>query len=581
MDLLSSPSLHGFLWKVSLQAGVLAVVILLLSRLAGNVPAKYRHALWILVLVKFLIPPIVHLPAEVPPWWTNSAPSLTRMDTAGNANSTDFTTTHVRNAQLTDYNLGKASDYQPNRFALVLGSVWLIGVAMMLLVLLVRWNRQLSVVRASSSADERLTTTVLDAASGLGVRGVGVRLSDSIRTPILVGLLRPTILLPVHINDECSRKDLEAIILHELSHVKRRDPVVLWLYQLVQVIFFFHPAVWLAGRELKREREMACDEMVISGSSISRSEYAKGYIAALRLASAATFPTVLGMAEPFDVERNRIERILRHRVRPLTSGWVVCFAICSAGVVSFADVRPIFQDPAALGIAAALERQEALCGQSLVVEYQSEWAWFVAGSAEKQDVTRYRYVRTPDVQRLDQTRKGWYLQTSYDRRANVSSNVVNDNGRLIERKMRGLGMLLGNQETLETALYHLYEGPLCKRIRFGTVARQYELVEGHKCLRVEIPSNKATLAKYVLWVDPEIGYNPRHLEFRWKDKRPTVVTFSDYARIADGAWFPRKQTLEYASRKQGGWFTVTNAVSSIDCGRHIGMDRLLVRLRKQ
>lgn len=92
---------------------------------------------------------------------------------------------------------------------------------------------------------------------------VPLALAKEISTPMLVGIFRPFILLPADINEWTNPEERKWIIEHELAHLSRRDNVVVAFQVLVGIIFFFHPLVRLALRQLSFERELACDEEVI------------------------------------------------------------------------------------------------------------------------------------------------------------------------------------------------------------------------------------------------------------------------------------------------------------------------------
>jgi beta-lactamase regulating signal transducer with metallopeptidase domain/ankyrin repeat protein len=94
---------------------------------------------------------------------------------------------------------------------------------------------------------------------------VPVRLLQSaqVEVPTLIGWLRPTILIPVSILSGLSPDQLEAILAHELAHVRRYDYLVNLLQTVIETIFFYHPAIWWISRKLREERENCCDDVVL------------------------------------------------------------------------------------------------------------------------------------------------------------------------------------------------------------------------------------------------------------------------------------------------------------------------------
>jgi len=95
-------------------------------------------------------------------------------------------------------------------------------------------------------------------------RDVAVCVCDRIAAPILVGVVRPAILLPATLVSGMPPDQLEMVLLHELAHVRRWDNLVNLLQRIAESLLFFHPAVWLVSRWVRLEREQCCDDVVLS-----------------------------------------------------------------------------------------------------------------------------------------------------------------------------------------------------------------------------------------------------------------------------------------------------------------------------
>ena len=93
---------------------------------------------------------------------------------------------------------------------------------------------------------------------------VGVVVCDRIAAPILVGVLRPMILLPAAALAGWDSQQLEMVLLHELAHVRRHDNLVNLLQRIVESLLFFQPMVWIISGWVRREREHCCDELVVA-----------------------------------------------------------------------------------------------------------------------------------------------------------------------------------------------------------------------------------------------------------------------------------------------------------------------------
>jgi len=133
-----------------------------------------------------------------------------------------------------------------------LAAAWIVGTAMMLVRLHVR-IRAGRVVRP-------------DARYSFLARGVPVRFDAAGATPAVDGVFWPRISLPAEIERTLTAPELEAVLLHELTHARRRDNLIRLVHELAACAFWFHPLVWLAGSRLSLYRELSCDESLIRGA---------------------------------------------------------------------------------------------------------------------------------------------------------------------------------------------------------------------------------------------------------------------------------------------------------------------------
>ena len=94
----------------------------------------------------------------------------------------------------------------------------------------------------------------------------GIELLESalVRSPLTIGHLKPVILFPIGLINRLSESEVEAILAHELAHILRRDYIFNILQSVVEVVFYFHPAVWWLSNQVRQERESACDDQAIA-----------------------------------------------------------------------------------------------------------------------------------------------------------------------------------------------------------------------------------------------------------------------------------------------------------------------------
>lgn len=95
-------------------------------------------------------------------------------------------------------------------------------------------------------------------------RNVGLYLSEKIDVPVVIGYFKPVIYLPFSIVNNLTPEQIETILLHELAHIKRADFLVNIIQTIMETLLFFNPFVWLLSKNIRQERELACDEWVIA-----------------------------------------------------------------------------------------------------------------------------------------------------------------------------------------------------------------------------------------------------------------------------------------------------------------------------
>jgi bla regulator protein blaR1 len=95
-------------------------------------------------------------------------------------------------------------------------------------------------------------------------QAIGIKESKAVNLPMMMGVLKPMILIPASLLTGLSNSQLEVIIAHELAHIKRHDYLLNGVQSLIEVLYFFHPAMWLLSAQIRIERENCCDDMAIA-----------------------------------------------------------------------------------------------------------------------------------------------------------------------------------------------------------------------------------------------------------------------------------------------------------------------------
>ncbi len=314
------PFVFDHLWQTTVFA-LLAVIVV--SALRGA-PAKARHSVWLIAFAKFLIP-------------TASVAFLAGVVGIGIPQTLSSLLWFMSKSP--DLGLGIASE--PHDLYLIGWTVWLIGT----LVLGGRWflrhSRCSSAARSGRELDfGREREALRRARLLLGFQGEAKLIaSRQVGVPSVWGVLRPVILLPVRITDHLDDEELNAVILHELAHVARRDNLIGNLTMAVCCLLWFHPLIWWMDRRLLAERERACDELVVQKLKASKA-YASGLLKVVQFRIGWGLTGTAGAADS-DLGR-RVEWILNGRLPRNLALWhrVLLGALTSILLLlSMSDVR--------------------------------------------------------------------------------------------------------------------------------------------------------------------------------------------------------------------------------------------------
>lgn len=163
--------------------------------------------------------------------------------------------------------LGRAVGWQPqlaHEAALVITAVWLAGALTGLGGLALSLRRVGGLKRRSSPLDAKLAAELpWLTETGAREREIYLRLSYEIETPVAIGFRRPVILIPTELATGGGLAAIEGLVLHEHAHLRRRDDWTNLVGRLIERVFWFNPIVWIIGRRIALEREIAADDAVV------------------------------------------------------------------------------------------------------------------------------------------------------------------------------------------------------------------------------------------------------------------------------------------------------------------------------
>ena len=159
---------------------------------------------------------------------------------------------------------------------------------------------------------------------------VQLYLSNRITAPMMLGTLKPIILLPLATINHLTTEQVEAILLHELAHIKRHDYLLNILQAITEILLFFNPFVWLTSVIVRREREHCCDDLVISCSN-NPLPYAKA-LATLENLRINNNKLALAATGNKHYLFNRIKRIMEMKKKTTNYGQLAIIALALAAI---------------------------------------------------------------------------------------------------------------------------------------------------------------------------------------------------------------------------------------------------------
>jgi bla regulator protein blaR1 len=286
-----APAVANHLWQSTLVAMAAGLLTLALRKHR----ARARHWVWLAASLKFLVPFSVLVTVGRSLAWPRPAvigaqPSLYFV--AGEI-------THPFAPSTVPVVPQVAPSVATSSWTHILPALpvlWFLGFAAVGLLWIIRWRRIFAAMKSAELVSEGREVGALRRAERRG----GIRtpisflLSRSLLEPGIFGVARPVLLWPEGISPRLDDNHLEAILAHEVWHVRRRDNLCAVLHMLVEAIFWFYPLVWWLGARLVDERERACDEEVLELGG-DRQVYAESILKVCEFCLGSPLPCVSGV----------------------------------------------------------------------------------------------------------------------------------------------------------------------------------------------------------------------------------------------------------------------------------------------
>ena len=294
-------------------SGIIGILLLVKRIFKNSLSSRMQYNLWFLLLGLLAVPFIpfrfIGLPQIFS--WLGSLRSSPSSGAGTNITGTAEAVTTGNTNWMNNFTLSVNSE-TPSIAGYILLGIWIVGILAMI-ILVIKSSLRLHTLEKSALPLQnpevrRLYHRCLEE---MGIhRNIPVYSTAFLKSPIIVGLLKPCIYLPIHLISDYNESDMRYMLLHELQHYKHKDAVASYLMNLAGVIYWFNPLVWYALKEMRNDREVACDTSVLKMlEEDAYEDYGNTLINFAEKVSLTPFPFAAGLGGNMDQMKRRIINI--------------------------------------------------------------------------------------------------------------------------------------------------------------------------------------------------------------------------------------------------------------------------------
>jgi bla regulator protein BlaR1 len=239
-------SILNSLWQSAIIYGVLFIIMLSLPKLA----AKHKHNLAFGAIILMFIGFAYNFINQL-------------MQSLGS----QVTAVNPQNIQVYQYfnNLPPSFSSKAEQYFPIVVGFYIIGILLQLFVIVKGYGQLSKLKKESLSAIPDSWKAIFEQVTAhLKIKkAIRFHLSSIVNVPLVIGYLKPVVLFPLALVNQLDNDQVEAILIHELSHIRRNDFLLNLIKTAIETLLFYNPFVWMAGRFIHIEREHACDDLVL------------------------------------------------------------------------------------------------------------------------------------------------------------------------------------------------------------------------------------------------------------------------------------------------------------------------------
>ena len=249
-----------------LISGIIGI-LLIAKRIFKNIlSSQMQYNLWFLLLGLLVVPflrfRLIGFP-QIFSWLKNLENSVTSNAGTTIVEAVGAYQTDTSN-WMNDFTLSVNRE-TPSVIGYILFVIWIVGILVMI-ILLLKSSLYLHTLKKSALPLQNPKVRILykQCLEEMGItKDIPIYSTAFLKSPIIVGFLKPCIYLPIHSISDYYESDMRFMLLHELQHYKHKDSLACYLMNLAGVLYWFNPLVWYALKEMRNDREVACDTSVL------------------------------------------------------------------------------------------------------------------------------------------------------------------------------------------------------------------------------------------------------------------------------------------------------------------------------
>ena len=247
-------------------SGIVGILLIAKWVFRNNLSSRMQYNLWLLLLGLLAVPFIPFRLISFPQIfsWLSSVRNSSASHADVGANNVMDTGLSGTTNWMNDFALSVNKD-TPSVTGYILLGIWIVGMLAMM-ILVIKSSLRLRIIKRSALPLQnpevrRLYNKCLNEMKI--TRNIPVYSTAFLKSPIIVGFLKPCIYLPIHLISDYHESDMRYMLLHELQHHRHKDAIANYLMNFAGVLYWFNPFVWFALREMRNDREVACDTSVL------------------------------------------------------------------------------------------------------------------------------------------------------------------------------------------------------------------------------------------------------------------------------------------------------------------------------